>query len=127
MTLNWKVRKKRYNRFKRFLLRHREFEYRMLMTNKLMSNGIIPKRRNVCRAVEYVWQHGNIYESTIRLLSENHKLDGDHSHPISGGEDIEYDQSRVMTFNATPRFEINDDGSMKITSFGLVKEETENE
>ena len=33
------------------------------------------------------------------------------------------DQSCVMTFNVSPRLEVNDDGSMKITSFGLVKED----
>lgn len=73
MAVNWKVRKKRYNRFKRFLLRHRVFVYKILLTNKLTSNGISPKRRNIHRAVEYAWRHGTINGSLIRLLSENHK------------------------------------------------------
>ena len=58
--MNQKVKKKRYNRFKRCFLRHREWVYEMLMTNKLISNGIIPKRRNVRRAVDYAWRHGTI-------------------------------------------------------------------
>ena len=71
--MDWKVKKKRYNRFKRFFSRHREWEYRNLMTNKLMLNGINPKRRNIRRAVEYAWRHGTIHSSSIRLILENHK------------------------------------------------------
>lgn len=61
--------------------------------------------------------------NALENFKENHKIVGDDSHPISGGESIEYAQSCVMTFNISPRFEVNDDGSMKLTSFGLVKEE----
>jgi zona occludens toxin (predicted ATPase) len=58
--LNWRVKKKRYNHFKRCFLRHREWQYEMVMTNILMSNDIIPKRRNIRRAVEYAWRHRTI-------------------------------------------------------------------
>lgn len=61
--------------------------------------------------------------NALENFKENHKLVGDNSHPISGGEGIEYDQSCVLTFNMSPRFEVNNDGSMKITSFNLVKED----
>lgn len=71
--MNWKVKKKQYNRFKRSFSRHHEWLYFTLMSNKLMSNGFIPKRRSVRRAVEYAWRHGNIHRSSIRLLLENHK------------------------------------------------------
>ena len=61
--------------------------------------------------------------NALENFKENHKIVGDDSHPISGGEGIEYAQSCVMTFNMSPRFEVNDDGSVKFTSVGLVKEE----
>ena len=72
--MNWKVKKKQYNRFKRSI--KRSFSCRLyftLMSNKLMSDGFIPKRRNIRRAVEYTWRHGNIHRSSIKLLVENNK------------------------------------------------------
>lgn len=71
--MNWKIKKKRYNRFKRSFSRHHEWEYFRLMSNKLMLNGFSPKRQNIRRAVEYTWRHGNIHRSSIRLLVENNK------------------------------------------------------
>ena len=61
-----RIKRKHYNRFKRSFLRHREWEYARMMSNKLLSNGFIPKRRNLHRAVEYAWQHGTIYGSCWR-------------------------------------------------------------
>jgi hypothetical protein len=60
----------------------------------------------------------------MEKFKENHKFIGELSRPISGLADIKYEQSCVIKLNSSPRFELNDDGSMKVvTSFGLVKEE----
>ena len=61
-----RIKRKHYNRFKRSFLRHREWEYARMMSNKLLSNGFIPKCRNLHRVVEYAWQHGIIYGSCWR-------------------------------------------------------------
>ena len=56
---------------------------------------------------------------------EKHNLQdyrGEREH-IKGGENIKYAQSATIPITATPRFELNDDGSMKLVSFGLVKED----
>lgn len=61
-----RVKRKHYNRFKRSFLRYHEWEYTRMMSNKLLSNGFIPKRRNLRRVVEYAWRHGTIYGSCWR-------------------------------------------------------------
>jgi len=60
--------------------------------------------------------------NALKDFKKGHLVD-DISHPVSSRENIEYAQSCVLDFRITPRFEINDDGSMKLTSFGLVKED----
>lgn len=60
--------------------------------------------------------------NALKDFKKNHPV-CDISHPVSGGENIEYAQSCVLDFRISPRFEVNDDGSMKITSFGIVKED----
>ena len=62
--------------------------------------------------------------NAMENFKENHKFIGELSRPISGLADIKYEQSCVITLNSSPRFEVNDDGSMKVvTSFELVKED----